>query len=236
MSYLFTSESVSEGHPDKVADQISDALIDNFVENLDIKNESCDPILWLDGNTYTNSNNTATYLVPNAAGCDSIISLDLVLNSIDITVNQSGSTLNAVQSGAVYQWLDCEDNLNQIAGATSQIFAAQLNGSYAVLISLGDCSDTSECIDIKNVGLDQIASGNGVLIYPNPSNGYFQINSKNSIHSIRVINNLGQTVYSNSYPERKSTIELALSLASGLYSVEINGEKNTEIAILIISD
>ncbi|MBS1634779.1 MAG: methionine adenosyltransferase [Bacteroidetes bacterium] len=31
MGYLFTSESVSEGHPDKVADQISDALIDNFM-------------------------------------------------------------------------------------------------------------------------------------------------------------------------------------------------------------
>jgi len=31
MSYLFTSESVSEGHPDKVADQISDALVDNFI-------------------------------------------------------------------------------------------------------------------------------------------------------------------------------------------------------------
>ena len=31
MKYLFTSESVSEGHPDKVADQISDALIDNFL-------------------------------------------------------------------------------------------------------------------------------------------------------------------------------------------------------------
>jgi S-adenosylmethionine synthetase len=31
MSYLFTSESVSEGHPDKVADQISDALLDNFL-------------------------------------------------------------------------------------------------------------------------------------------------------------------------------------------------------------
>ncbi|MCH2192811.1 methionine adenosyltransferase [Kordia sp.] len=31
MSYFFTSESVSEGHPDKVADQISDALIDNFL-------------------------------------------------------------------------------------------------------------------------------------------------------------------------------------------------------------
>ncbi|MBN1112540.1 MAG: methionine adenosyltransferase, partial [Bacteroidales bacterium] len=31
MGYLFTSESVSEGHPDKVADQISDALLDQFL-------------------------------------------------------------------------------------------------------------------------------------------------------------------------------------------------------------
>ena len=30
-NFIFTSESVSEGHPDKVADQISDALIDNFL-------------------------------------------------------------------------------------------------------------------------------------------------------------------------------------------------------------
>ncbi len=31
MGYLFSSESVSEGHPDKVADQISDAILDNFL-------------------------------------------------------------------------------------------------------------------------------------------------------------------------------------------------------------
>jgi S-adenosylmethionine synthetase len=31
MGFLFTSESVSEGHPDKVADQISDALLDEFL-------------------------------------------------------------------------------------------------------------------------------------------------------------------------------------------------------------
>jgi|GEM_PF-4513327 len=31
MPYLFTSESVSEGHPDKIADQISDTLVDNFL-------------------------------------------------------------------------------------------------------------------------------------------------------------------------------------------------------------
>jgi len=32
-NYLFTSESVSEGHPDKVCDQISDAVLDAFIEN-----------------------------------------------------------------------------------------------------------------------------------------------------------------------------------------------------------
>ena len=35
-SYLFTSESVSEGHPDKVSDQISDAILDAFLEK-DVK-------------------------------------------------------------------------------------------------------------------------------------------------------------------------------------------------------
>ena len=35
-NYLFTSESVSEGHPDKVCDQISDAILDAFLAN-DIK-------------------------------------------------------------------------------------------------------------------------------------------------------------------------------------------------------
>ena len=35
MSYYFTSESVSEGHPDKVADAISDAILDSFMQHRD---------------------------------------------------------------------------------------------------------------------------------------------------------------------------------------------------------
>ena len=46
---------------------------------------ACDSATWIDGNTYTASNNSATYTLVNAAGCDSIISLDL-------TVNYSGSS------------------------------------------------------------------------------------------------------------------------------------------------
>ena len=45
MPYLFTSESVSEGHPDKVADQISDALIDNFLPSIRNQKVACETLV-----------------------------------------------------------------------------------------------------------------------------------------------------------------------------------------------
>lgn len=45
MSYLFTSESVSEGHPDKVADQISDALLDEFLRQDPTSKVACETLV-----------------------------------------------------------------------------------------------------------------------------------------------------------------------------------------------
>ncbi len=45
MSYLFTSESVSEGHPDKVADQISDALVDSFLSHDKESKVACETLV-----------------------------------------------------------------------------------------------------------------------------------------------------------------------------------------------
>ncbi|MCQ2334934.1 MAG: methionine adenosyltransferase [Paludibacteraceae bacterium] len=45
MAYLFTSESVSEGHPDKVADQISDAILDNFLANDPLSHVACETLV-----------------------------------------------------------------------------------------------------------------------------------------------------------------------------------------------
>ena len=45
MAYLFTSESVSEGHPDKVADQISDAILDNFLANDPNSHVACETMV-----------------------------------------------------------------------------------------------------------------------------------------------------------------------------------------------
>jgi len=41
----------------------------------------CDSMTWIDGNTYTVSNNSATHIIPNSVGCDSIITLDLIVNN-----------------------------------------------------------------------------------------------------------------------------------------------------------
>jgi S-adenosylmethionine synthetase len=45
MAYLFTSESVSEGHPDKVADQISDALLDEFLRHDPNSRVACETLV-----------------------------------------------------------------------------------------------------------------------------------------------------------------------------------------------
>ncbi len=45
MSYFFTSESVSEGHPDKVSDQISDALLDNFLAHDPSSKVACETLV-----------------------------------------------------------------------------------------------------------------------------------------------------------------------------------------------
>ncbi len=45
MPYLFTSESVSEGHPDKVADQISDAILDEFLRQDPDSKVACETLV-----------------------------------------------------------------------------------------------------------------------------------------------------------------------------------------------
>ena len=41
----------------------------------------CDSMTWIDGVTYTSSNNTATYVLTNSNGCDSVVTLDLTINN-----------------------------------------------------------------------------------------------------------------------------------------------------------
>ena len=63
-----------------------------------MKNE-CDSFTWIDGNTYTSSNNTAIYTLINSNGCDSVINLDL-------TINYSNSSTDVINSCDSFTWID----------------------------------------------------------------------------------------------------------------------------------
>jgi subtilisin-like proprotein convertase family protein len=60
---------------------------------------ACDTYTWIDGNTYTASNNSATHVLTNAAGCDSIVTLDL-------TINYSSTGTDVQTACDTYTWID----------------------------------------------------------------------------------------------------------------------------------
>ncbi|MFK7786773.1 MAG: T9SS type A sorting domain-containing protein [Crocinitomicaceae bacterium] len=146
-----------------------DLTIVNSTANIDVQS-ACDSYTWIDGNTYVSSNNTATYTLINSAGCDSIIILDLTINSVsNIGVTESMATLTADLSpsaGISYNWLDCDNNFAPL-GISSQSFSPAVNGNYAVEITENQCTDTSACILVDNVGLD-LYSSISFSITPNP--------------------------------------------------------------------
>ena len=141
---------------------------------------ACDTFTWIDGNTYTESNNTATFTVPNAAGCDSTITLNLTVNTVnsgvtvvdDLTLQSDETT-----TGAEYQWLDCADNFAPIAGETSSTFTTQISGEYAVQVTLNGCTEISDCFIITNtLGFDELGNGFNVDLFPNPTLGSVTFN------------------------------------------------------------
>jgi len=108
-------------------------------------------------------------------GCDSVVTLTLDVDTINVSVTVNGSTLSANIIGASYQWVDCNDNNNPISGETNQNFTATVDGSYAVVIDDGICIDTSICYTITNVGTTKLNNDLSIVIYPNPATDYIQI-------------------------------------------------------------
>jgi N-acetylneuraminic acid mutarotase len=130
----------------------------------------------LNGQTY-NQSGTYTQIRTNAEGCDSIITLNLsISNPPNNTVNINGNSLTAVANATSYQWLDCNNNLSLIPGATAQSYQPTSSGIYAVQITNGPCQVTSQCTNLTIVALNQ-QNTSQIKIYPNPANDYFTIES-----------------------------------------------------------
>jgi hypothetical protein len=181
---------------------------------------ACDSFIWIDGNTYTESNNTATYTLTNAGGCDSVITLNLTINNIDVSVQVSDTTLTANQEDANYQWLDCDNDYSIIEGATNQTFKPTTTGNYAVEITIEDCIDTSECVNVIVVGINNTENANSIRIYPNPSNGIFKVAANEIIEILKITSVSGQ-ILELSKPNRKEIDVNISNQAKGIYLIEI---------------
>lgn len=190
---------------------------------------ACDSYTWVDGVTYTATNDSATYLVPGGAsnGCDSIIILDLIINTVDPTVTTSTFDLTSNEAGAQYQWVDCDSSLVAISGETNQTFTATANGNYAVIVTgANGCSDTSSCVVISTISLDESSLESGIVVSPNPTNGAFSIStlSYSGKVTIEVLDVTGKLIFSsteNLGPNSSANIDLS-EAANGVYIVNIS--------------
>jgi len=164
--------------PESGVQNLSSGSTDGFVERLDqcAPNTgtdvvvACNSYMWIDNITYTQDNNTATYTLTNNQGCDSVVTLNLTINTVNNAVTVADPMITADEAGATtYRWLDCNDNYAVIPGESGQSYTPTTNGSYAVEVTNNGCTDTSDCQLIQSLSI-QANSMASFYIYPNPSN------------------------------------------------------------------
>lgn len=181
---------------------------------------ACDSFTWIDGITYTSDNSTATFTLTNAEGCDSLVTLNLTINSVVAAVVENDPELTAPALMDSYQWIDCGNGFAPIAGETAQTFMATVNGSYAVIVEKDGCSDTSECFMIVSASaldLEKLAW----RISPNPTQSFVNIQfDQPSDAKIVVLNPLGQIIAEYTI-ENASQTQVELGDESGVYFVKV---------------
>ncbi|MCF8299128.1 MAG: T9SS type A sorting domain-containing protein [Saprospiraceae bacterium] len=171
---------------------------------------------------------TGTYMdtIPNAHGCDSIMTINLTIDTVNTLIMQTGIALTANAVGATYQWLDCNNSYSMISGATNQSFVPTANGSYAVEITENTCVDTSICFTINNVGIVESSISPTFKAYPNPTSGKLNIDLGKTYNNINIVirNVLGQIVLTQSF-ETTNLLKFEINEASGVYFVEIRTDE-----------
>jgi S-adenosylmethionine synthetase len=128
MGYLFTSESVSEGHPDKVADQISDALIDNFLAFDPNSKVACETLVTTGQVVLAGEVKSQAYLDVQTIARDVIKKIGYTKSEYMFEANSCG-VFSAIheQSGDINQGVDKKKKEEQGAGDQGMMFGYATN-------------------------------------------------------------------------------------------------------------
>jgi len=177
--------------------------------------QSCESYTWIDGINYSTSTTTPTYVLQAASGCDSIIYLNLTVNDIDTSLTVNGNTITANQSGASYEWINCDNGGQPIPGETNQTLVTGIDGNYAVRITLGTCTELSRCVKIGSLNIN-VTDFEQLMVFPNPTFDLVNIETDLLVESIHIFNTLGQIVQIES-----SKIFSMKNLSTGTYVLKI---------------
>ncbi len=128
MAYLFTSESVSEGHPDKVADQISDALIDNFLAFDPDSKVACETLVTTGQVVLAGEVKSKAYLDVQTIAREVIARIGYTKSEYMFEANSCG-VLSAIheQSADINQGVDKKKKEEQGAGDQGMMFGYATN-------------------------------------------------------------------------------------------------------------
>lgn len=181
---------------------------------------NCGPFSW-NGTTF-DSSGTYVFDTTTVLGCDSNLTLDLTVNPVpDASVTQNGLMLSATVPNQRYFWFDCV-NQTVLSTDTNQIFEPVQDGSYALIVDNGFCTDTSACFSIVGIGLIENFTQR-FSVAPNPSNGVFEIYQNTSKPlTIEVYTLHGKLIYSTTHSDTR--IPLSVNGPSGIYTLVIREE------------
>jgi len=128
MAYLFTSESVSEGHPDKIADQISDALLDNFLAFDSESKVACETMVTTGQVVLAGEVRSNTYLDVQNIARDVINDIGYTKGAYKFSGDSCGViSLIHEQSQDIYQGVDRGNKEEQGAGDQGMMFGYATN-------------------------------------------------------------------------------------------------------------
>ncbi|MEQ9063071.1 MAG: hypothetical protein RIE58_02780 [Vicingaceae bacterium] len=188
------------------------------------------------GNFTYDSSGIYTDIIPNSAGCDSILTINLTVFNVDTSIVRNGTTLTSNDSAATYQWINC-NNGDPIIGETGQQFTAIENGSYAVVVNLNGCSDTSGCVEVMHIGIELSTTDHGMILWPNPTSGKVFLETNQVYNSLKysLMSTSGAIVEEgiSTFPEKP---EFQLSGALGVYLLNIQIDGNQPQIFRIVKE
>ncbi|MEN8201906.1 MAG: MBG domain-containing protein [Bacteroidota bacterium] len=175
-----------------------------------------------------------TYTLADAVGNSSQCMFTVTKEEIgEIVVSENAGTLTVETRGS-YQWINCTDNAI-IEGQTANSFTPGLNGEYAVIVTMGSCSDTSECYAVDYTDLDLNELAQRIQVYPNPADQFLNIDleHENTNVTLKLVNTMGQPVLIDEL-EILDNIRLNMnSLNPGIYLLVIKSDQMDRIIRIV---